>query len=68
MEGGEGMEMPYESAPEHIKKSVKDLLQRLNGLSYDDAQTVLHITMSSLQFVSTVNFANEAETVSADTL
>lgn len=62
------MVMPYEGAPEHIKKSVKDLLERLNGLSYDDAQTVLNITMSSLQVVSTVNFESAAETESADTL
>ena len=60
------MVMPYEGAPEHIKKSVKDLLERLNGLSYDDAQTVLNITMSSLQIVSTVNFESAAETESAD--
>lgn len=60
------MVMPYEGAPEHIKKSVKDLLERLNGLSYDDAQTVLNITMSSLQIVSTVNFESVAETESAD--
>lgn len=55
------MVMPYEGAPEHIKKSVKSLLQRLNGLSYEDAQTALNIALSALQVVSTVNSESEAE-------
>lgn len=62
------MVMPYEGAPEHIKKPVQSLLNELNGLSYEDAQTVLNIASETLRLVSTVSFANEAETVSADTL
>ena len=33
--GGEGVGMPYTGAPEHIEKSVKTVLEELNGLSYD---------------------------------
>ncbi|BEU88710.1 hypothetical protein TAMA11512_21740 [Selenomonas sp. TAMA-11512] len=49
--------MPYDYAHEHIKKSAIDLLQRLNGLSYTDAQAVLQIVIESLGSVSTVNFS-----------
>ena len=35
--------MPYAGAPEHIEKSVKTVLVELNGLSYDEAKTVLSL-------------------------
>lgn len=62
------MGMPYTGAPEHIEKSVKTVLEELNGLSYEDAKTILGLVELTLTVVSTVNFPNEAEKVSADTL
>jgi hypothetical protein len=60
--------MPYTGAPEHIEKSVKTVLEELNGLSYEDAKTILGLVELTLTVVSMVNFPNEAEKVSADTL
>lgn len=62
------MGMPYTGVPEHIEKSVKTVLGELNGLSFDDAKTVLGLAEMTLPVVSTVNFPNEAEKVSANTL
>lgn len=67
-EGVRGVGMPYTGAPEHIEKSVKTVLEELNGLSYEDAKTILGLVELTLTVVSTVNFPNEAEKVSADTL
>lgn len=60
------MIMPYAGAPEHIEKSVKTVLVELNGLSYDEAKTVLSLAEMTLPVVSMVKFPNEAEKVSKE--
>lgn len=42
--------------PEHIRKAVEDMLERLNGFSCKDAEKALEITMWELKYASKVNF------------